>query len=167
MCEWKVQTRPYATVVVNAHVGSLTDAQVARIVDARMARQAVLTRAGEPLKLSVVLDESVLHRYKGDALVMADQLRHLVDAADRHNIELRVLPLHSGVFPFGSFTILTSPGSAKPYMACVEDQAGMNYLDRSRELDDHVRLFAHIAEAALSPRASRDLIEATAQERYP
>jgi Domain of unknown function (DUF5753) len=53
-----------------------------------MSRQRVLD-AEIPLRLSVVLDESVLRRAAGGAEVMRDQLRHLVQAANRPNVDLR------------------------------------------------------------------------------
>jgi Domain of unknown function (DUF5753) len=132
-----------------------------------MARQAVLTRRPHPLKLSVVLDESVLHRVAGSRQIMADQLDRLIDAGDLPNIDIRVLRLDSGRFSaaFGAFTLFSSPDGDGPFMACTEDRAGPHYL-RPHELEAHTTLFDHLAEVALSPGESVDLIRTTAKEHY-
>lgn len=163
-----LQTPEYATAVERADVVPRTDEGVSERVAVRMARQGVLTRCPEPLLLSVVLDESVLYRPAGSNEVMAGQLRHLVEASEQPNIDLRILPLNAGVFSaaFGSFTVLTAPDESEPNMACVEDRAGGHYLDRQPDLDAHVYLFERLAELALPPAETRDLIVATNQERY-
>jgi transcriptional regulator with XRE-family HTH domain len=163
-----LQTARYATAIESVGPDPSTADVVARKVDTRMARQGVLTREPDPLALSVVLDESVLHRVAGNADVMADQLDHLADVGARPNIDLRVLPLDAGVFSaaFGAFTLFTSPDTDGPYMACVEDRAGPHYLDRPHEIEAHTALFRYLADVAVSPADSLDLIHTAAQERY-
>jgi transcriptional regulator with XRE-family HTH domain len=161
-----LQTRAYATAVQRGSPGPVTDEDVTRMVEARMARQQVLTRRSKPLSLSVVMDESVLHRVAGDCAVMTTQLNHLVEAAQWPSVDLRVIPLANGAFSaaWGSFTILTSPGSSDPYMACVEDRVGMHYLDRPGEVEAHVTLYEHLRSVALSPDDSVEVIRAVAKE---
>jgi len=163
-----LQTAGYATAVEAVGPDPGTPEDVARLVDARIARQGVLAREPEPLELSVVLDESVLYRVAGDRSVMAAQLEHLADAMTAPTIEVQVLPLDAGVFSasFGNFTVLTSPGSPEPYMACVEDRAGPQYLDRRHEVSAYIRLFTFLSSVALSPTDSLDLIKTVAKERY-
>jgi Domain of unknown function (DUF5753) len=69
-------------------------------VEARIARQQVLTR-DNPLRLSVVLDQSILHRRFGDRSVMRSQIKRLLDLSERDNISLRILPL-DGRHPIGT-----------------------------------------------------------------
>ena len=52
----------------------------------------MLTR-DRPLKLSVLLDESVLRRRIGDKEVMHEQLRRLAVDAERPNVSVQILPL--------------------------------------------------------------------------
>jgi hypothetical protein len=120
------------------------------------------------LALSVILDESVLHRVAGDKSVMSGQLSQLLMSAARPTIELRVLPLDSGVFAaaFGAFSVFTSPESTEPYMACVEDRAGPHYLDRAHDVAAHVDLFQHLRDVALCPDETDNLIRTIAKERY-
>jgi transcriptional regulator with XRE-family HTH domain len=163
-----LQTAAYAAAVERRGPGSISEAAVAEKVRVRLARQAVLVREPSPLALSVIIDESVLYRLAGDERVMADQLDHLVAAGDRPTIRIQVLPFTAGAFSaaFGSFTVLTSPGSAEPYIACTADRAGPHYLDRTHEVEAHIDLFRHLGDVALSSGASRALMSAVTKERY-
>ena len=49
-----LQTRDYATAIQRGSPGPVTDGDVARMVEARMTRQQVLTRQSKPLHLAVV-----------------------------------------------------------------------------------------------------------------
>lgn len=163
-----LQTSAYAGAVERVGPGAGPEDEITRRVESRIARQAVLDREPDPLDLSVVLDESVLHRRAGDDDVMGDQLEHLADVALRPNVDLRVLPLTAGVFgaAFGAFQVLTSPGADAPYMACVEDRAGPHYLDRSQEIEAHATLFQYLSEVALPPADSVELLRSVAKEKY-
>jgi hypothetical protein len=81
---------------------------------------------------------------------------------------VRVVPLAGGAPAacWGSFTVLTSPGSAEPYMVCTEDRTGVNYLDKGHQVATHVALFEHLKRAALSPVASLELIRSLAKEHH-
>jgi transcriptional regulator with XRE-family HTH domain len=163
-----LQTAAYAASVEQRGPGSVSDVAVAEKVRVRLARQAVLSRQPDPLVLSAIIDESVLYRRAGDDRVMADQLSALAVAADQAKVVVQVLPFDAGDFSaaFGSFTVLTSPGSSEPYIACTRDRAGPHYLDRTPEVEAHIALFRHLTDVALSPGDSRALICAVTKERY-
>jgi transcriptional regulator with XRE-family HTH domain len=80
--------------------------------DARMAvrknRARVFDRVEPPLYWAI-MDEAVLARGSVRRDVMARQLEHLVDMAERPNITLQVLPFSKGIHPMmgGSLTLLT------------------------------------------------------------
>lgn len=156
-----LQTASYAVAIESVGPDPIPDEVVARKVETRMARQAVLHREPDPLALSVILDESVLYRVAVGRDTMADQLDHLLEVSQWPNVDLQILPFTAaGVFSaaFGAFTVFTSPGSSEPYMACVEDRAGPHYLDRPHEVEAHTRLFRYLTKVALSPADSFDLI---------
>ncbi len=158
-----LQTSAYATAVETVGPDQVSEAEIARRVKWRLARQAVLDR-DPPLDVTVVLDESVLARVAGSPAVMADQLDHLGDVSSRPNVDLRVLPFAAGMFVFGSFTLFSHPEASTPFMAVTEDRAGAHYLDRDTEREAHVDLFACVHDLALDPDASVDLIAARAKE---
>jgi transcriptional regulator with XRE-family HTH domain len=161
-----LQTADYATAV--ECVGPFSDFEVAEKVQVRLARQAVLDRAPDPLMLSVILDESVLLRPAGSDAVMTAQLDHLAELAERSNVTIQVMPLSASVFPaaFGAFSLFTSPDAEEPYMAVTEDSAGPHYHDRPHDLGPHVDLFGQLSTTALSATESVDLIRRTTKEHY-
>lgn len=158
-----LQTPEYAAAVAQSF--GVTEAS--HLVRIRMARQSVLTRRTLRLQLSVVMDESVLLREAGDGEIMADQLDHLAGVSTWPNIKIRIIPLRpAAVFPFGNFTLLTSPSGTEPYMVCVEDDGGMNYLDREAEIRKHTRLFKFLQSKALSADRTVQILQTTIRERY-
>ena len=92
-------TAAYAAAVVSIRPETISEADVARNVEIRLARQAARTRQPEPLRLSVIIDESVVHREAGGPDIMAAQLHHLIDATDAPNVELRVPATHRRDIP--------------------------------------------------------------------
>lgn len=164
-----LQTAEYARAVEQADPMPRTDEAIARRVELRTARQQVLTRQPDPLKLHVVLDESVLHRVAGSADVMTRQLNHLVEMTQLPNITIQILPMTAGRFAaaFGAFHLFAKADAHdEPYMACVEDRAGAHYLDRGPDLDAHIVLFEHLADVSLSPDESIELIRQKSKELY-
>src|ERR1035438_423002 len=72
-----LQTESYARHIISSYsrVEPVAPGMIGRLVRVRLKRQQVLDRDG--LQLSVVLDESVLHRRVGDDSVMYEQLQRL------------------------------------------------------------------------------------------
>lgn len=160
-----LQTEEYATAVESTGL-SASRREITRRVQLRMARQAVLDRQHDPLDLAVVLDESVLHRVPGgNDKVMAEQLAHLVDIAERPNIDLRVLLNASSVHAAESpFTLLRSSDTA-PVRLCLFDRTGFRPIEQTELVDRHMAVFDHLTQAALPPSASIDYIRTIAKER--
>ncbi len=100
-----LQTADYTRALMKA--GGLTDADAEARLAARLGRQAILSRDAPP-ELLVIVDETVLRRAVGSPRVMARQLRHLIEAAERPTITVQVLPFdvgaHTGLD--GSFIVL-------------------------------------------------------------
>lgn len=158
-----LQTREYAAATAR----SMGRTEIDSFVQLRMRRQDALTRRGSRLHLSVVMDESVLHRQAGDGEIMADQLAHLVTLSSWDNVDLRLIPLTPrGVFPVGNFTLLTGPDDVEPFMVCVEDRGGVHYLDRAPDLAEHAHLYRYLSGVALAPDEAAELIDATIRGRY-
>jgi hypothetical protein len=95
-----LQTEAYARSLLTGRIGKQPEDAEA-LVRARMDRQAVLTRAGDPAEFLAVLDEGVLRRGVGGATVMAEQVKHLVEASGWPNVVVQVIPaataVHDGV----------------------------------------------------------------------
>jgi len=94
-----LQTEAYARAVMGAVRRRPIATHVDRLVELRMTRQAALTREEDPLRLWLILDESVLLREFGGPDIMRGQLEHLHEASQLPNVTLQVLPFSSGVHP--------------------------------------------------------------------
>lgn len=91
-----LQTRGYALALHQAQEPRADADEIERKVDARIKRQAAILDRSPTLHLWAVLDEAVLRRPAGDAAVMADQIEHLADLAQRPNVDIQVLPFSKG-----------------------------------------------------------------------
>jgi transcriptional regulator with XRE-family HTH domain len=132
MSEWETQIVPgllqtdeYARAVieVGADIGDAETIQ--RRLALRMARQTVLVRDPPP-RLSVVLDEAVLHREVGGPAVQARQLQRLYEAGRRPGVDLLVLPFSVGAHPAlsESFMILDFADGARSAVVHSEGLTG-------------------------------------------
>jgi transcriptional regulator with XRE-family HTH domain len=93
-----LQTDEYATEVLRVMRGSKDPQRINGLVELRIARQErVAARAGE-IRLSYLIDESVVRRVVGGPEVMKRQLRHLIDECQRENLSIRMIPFRTGVY---------------------------------------------------------------------
>jgi transcriptional regulator with XRE-family HTH domain len=95
-----LQTEEYARVVLSGLSGAQTTVgnteEVEEQVAARLGRQELLHRDPAP-HVRVILDEGALRRPVPDVKVWAEQLSHLVEAAELPNVAIQVLPYAAGV----------------------------------------------------------------------
>lgn len=155
-----LQTPGYAAAVLRSDLVPRTDDHVTRLVELRMARQTALTRSSDPLRLSVVIDESALHRGTGDHEVMRGQLDHLVEMAGRPNVTLQVLPLSARAFTLNfPFVILGFPWESDPGLVYIENRTGAVYLEQLHEIEGHSLVFQQLSVLALSSEESVALLE--------
>lgn len=95
-----LQNEDYARAVLSGLSGAQTTAgnteEVEEQVAARMGRQELLYRESAP-DVRVILDEVALRRPVPDTKVWAEQLSHLLDAAELPNVAIQVLPFAAGV----------------------------------------------------------------------
>jgi transcriptional regulator with XRE-family HTH domain len=166
------QSEGYARTIIAADNPGETAAEIARRVELRLGRQAILKRPIDPPLLRVALREAVLRTPVGGNAVMADQLTHLGRVARQPNISLRVVPASVGYHPgivSGSFTILRFPLNgggvdSEPPTIYQEMYTGALYLDKPTEVERFDAAFEAIWQAALDERSSRDLIARTAED---
>ena len=168
-----LQTEEYARTVQASYqsvVPIVTPSMIERRVKVRMLRQAVLTR-DPPLRLSVVIDESVLLRRIGGRAVMRAQLEHLTAAAELPSVELRVLPLSSEnalvadsfvIFGFG--TRLVDGTGVLHDVVSTEGVKSEMYVEGETDTHLYRLVFQSLVNAALPTAESQDLIRRTAEQ---
>lgn len=139
--------------------------EIDRWVEVRLLRQQVLTR-DPPLQLSVVIDESVLHRKFGDRAAMRRQLAHLVQASELPNVELRIYPLDTNDPPLGTgaFSYMQFPqihGVPLHDIVSVELHEGVYDIEGEEQTFKYRAAFEYLVRGSLAPAQSRALISAT------
>ena len=166
-----LQTEAYARHIISSYnrVEPVAPGMIERLVRVRMRRQQVLDRSLE-LQLSVVLDESILRRRIGDDRVMYEQLQRLVHEADRPNVTLHVLPLDTQHNVTLESFVLFRFGPENDAM--LQDVVSAEHLradfsvEGERDTYLHRIAFQMLADEALDPASSRELILETAQAHW-
>ncbi|MEV8536342.1 helix-turn-helix transcriptional regulator [Streptomyces sp. NPDC051211] len=158
-----LQTEAYAREVFRAYQPTATEETIDELVTNRLARAALLADPTTPL-LWTVLDEAVLRRVVGSAVVMAEALRHLAALMQTHRIIAQVIPFHAGAHSaLGGPLRLMSFDDAPP-LAYVEGLGTGLLLDDPATVTHHTLTYDLLTANALSPRKSLALIESVAED---
>ncbi|MBW8487435.1 helix-turn-helix domain-containing protein [Actinomadura parmotrematis] len=158
-----LQTREYALSLSRGWnvLKPTHEREIQRWVDVRMRRQKVLD-SETPLHMDVIFDEAVLRRKVGEDKVMTDQLAHLVEMANRPNIEIRVFPLDE-VQPISSppFTLMRFErkyGTSFPDIVHTESISFV-YVHEEKETFQYDLSFTALRKKALPPAPSLAFLE--------
>jgi hypothetical protein len=153
-----VQTGDYARAV--AKLIDLPAEQIEPWVESRLARQFTLTR-DKPPQLDMVVDEAVFRKVVGDHQIMARQLRAILEACDRGNVELRVLP----VTPFwleSGYYVMAADFSE--HVAYLENPTSVVIVDDRNEMEFYRQCTSRLARRSLEPDESLAIVAAYAKE---
>lgn len=156
-----LQTPAYAEFIMDFWSSDLSEvARAARLETRLRRREHLLDREDAPDYL-LVLDESVLWRELGGPRLMAEQLRSLLDAAQRPNVRIRVMGLADAAImallgPFSVFDLGEEQNAVLYREGILADE-----IVHSRDLiDRHRGYFEQMWRLAMSEEASVRLIEA-------
>ncbi|MFI5707723.1 helix-turn-helix domain-containing protein [Kribbella sp. NPDC051620] len=160
-----LQTEDYARAVVQFGKAYLPSEEINQRVALRVTRQQILTRP-DPARLWVVLDEAALHRPVGGRGVMREQIEYLIEASQRPNVTLQIMPLTSVGYPDagGAFSILRFPEGDLPDVVYIEHAASALYLDKLEDLDEYAAIMEALTIAA-APVSATPALLAEALER--
>jgi transcriptional regulator with XRE-family HTH domain len=158
-----LQTAEYARALIQGVAPTISDAELDNLVAARMARQAVLTRASAPQFFAVV-DEGALRRPIGEPGVMRRQLHHLLGVIEQPHVTLRVVSTDAGAHAGlrGPFVILEF--AEEPALVHVENQSTGLFLEEDADLAGYRLALGNILNSALAPAATAELIARLAAE---
>lgn len=159
-----LQTRSYTEAVQHASEMRHSPEAIKQLVDIRMKRQEILSRANPP-HLWAILDESVIRRVVGSREVMSEQLQHLLRANESPDITLQVLPFARGAHAaaMGSFVIL---GGVEPSLdvVYVDIHVGSLFMEKEEELERYRLAFDYLRAQALDMAATSAVIEHVLRE---
>jgi transcriptional regulator with XRE-family HTH domain len=149
-----LQTPAYAGAVFRAGQ-VLDDAAVKRRVEVRIARQDVLRR-DRPPQFYALIDEAALRKMVGGPEVMAEQLRHLIEAAAAPHITIQILRDSVGAHAAmpGPFMILDFGSDLDPSVVYLETATDSLHLEKPEELEAYSWLFTRAVASAASPEES-------------
>jgi uncharacterized protein DUF5753 len=160
-----LQTESYARAMIRAGRPGDSDAEVDKLVMARIARQQIWDRQDPPPPmLGVILGEAVLRQLVGDATIMREQLGRLLDAARNPRITIQVMPFAAGAHPgmLGPFVVASF--ETGPDAAYLDNALTGQVSERRKEVARVSLLYDTLAREALSPRASAEFIAKVAGE---
>jgi transcriptional regulator with XRE-family HTH domain len=155
-----LQTEAYMRALMRTGRSSDPPESIDRRVALRIKRQDRLT-GPSPLRLSAIIDESVIRRVVGGAGAMGDQLRHLIDRAQLPNVTLQILPFDAGEHPFlgGSAALLEFSETTHSDVLYVEGLAGDYYEEQPLEVARYRNELERLSSMALDRRMSVKMIE--------
>ncbi|MGC2998720.1 helix-turn-helix domain-containing protein [Streptomyces sp. G35A] len=163
-----LQTAAYTRAVVERGLPNAPASEVQRRVELRMRRAQLLLREAAP-QLWAVIDESILLRVLGGSEVMREQLEHLVRMAERPNVTVQIVPLDvtNASAPAIPVTYLRFGGLDLPDVVYLEHIRSANFLEDRDETEEYRIALDRLADEALEPRESLELLRRTVKERYP
>jgi hypothetical protein len=159
------QTEDYARAVTRLGHKTAPAEEIERRVALRVRRQDLLARPGPP-RVWAVMDEAVLRRPYGGAVVMRAQLRHLAEAAQMPHVTLQVVPFarggHAGAS--GAFSILRFEERDLPDVVYIEQLTSAVYLDQRVDVEHYLEVADQLSGEALTPPDTLRFIEQAAKE---
>lgn len=155
-----LQTGEYTRAVLTEGM-TLAEDEIEQSMVVRLRRHSVLLRQRPPDVLAII-DELALRRVVGGVNVLRRQMEHLVEAAVRPNIRIRIVPnsvrAHPGVT--GSFAILTQ--AAGPSAVFLENMTSSLFLEEQAEVGTYRQAVRNLLSLALDETQSVEFIASLA-----
>ncbi len=158
-----LQTAEYTQALFKAAEPAITDHELDTLVSGRMARQTLLSRSNAPQYIAVI-HEAALRVRVGQNGVMRRQLRHLLDVAERPNVNVVAVPMEAGMHAGlrGPFVILEF--EHEPAIVHVENQITAMFLEEAEDLEGYRLALRNILGVGLAPGATADLLAELTKE---
>ncbi|WP_406382421.1 Scr1 family TA system antitoxin-like transcriptional regulator [Streptomyces sp. NBC_01618] len=155
------QTEDYARALIGGGYPPLSEQRVEQLVEARMVRKMLFDREPSPM-IELILEESVLTRFIGNASIMRAQMRYPAECARRRNVTFNVLALDCGKFgeytgARGEITLLETP--LHEHLVYLEPQDESLLISDPAKVSTYAQRYAKIRSQAMGPRESLALIE--------
>ncbi|MBF4999080.1 helix-turn-helix domain-containing protein [Nocardia sp. BSTN01] len=164
------QTKEYARAVDQRYYPQIDPGELARRIELKTKRQALLTRKVSPISVDLIIHESAVRTVVGDPRTMAAQCHHLANLPG--NVTVKVLTYEAGFpagLPTGPFAILDFGTDLKgrelsPTVVYIESYAGDLYLERPKDVGRYRQAYSIIEQAALDIADSKRFLRNTARE---
>ena len=156
-----LQTEAYAAAVFA--LGDFSPAEAERHVLIRKERQR---RFGHgDLNLWVIVEEPALRRPVSDSRTHCDQIRFLLEASERPNLTLQVVPYGVGghAVPSG-FSVLRFADRELPDIVYVEHLTSALYLDKQVDVDQYMLALERLSVVSARPSATPGILRSIISE---
>ncbi|MFG2527799.1 helix-turn-helix domain-containing protein [Streptomyces sp. NPDC048516] len=158
-----LQTAAYTQALLLAGNPLAPDEYIEDKVRARLDRAVILKEGTRPTYWAVV-HEGLLRVPVGGPAVMAEQVEHIAQLARERKILVQVVPFAAGAYPvMGKMLTLMEFDDAPPTVYTEGVYSG-NLLDNPAVVKRVQEGYDLLRAAALSPEASRALIESAAED---
>ncbi|WP_420036238.1 helix-turn-helix domain-containing protein [Streptomyces sp. cg28] len=153
-----LQTPEFARTLLGQRVPAYDEDEIETKVAGRAERQEILHRKCPPT-LSFVVWEPALKMAIAEPLVRRDQLSFLRECANLPGLSLQVLALDApeNAGTAGPFTLLET--SEHQHLAYTESQRGSQWVSHPGEVSVLERKYAMLRSQALSPEATKGLLD--------
>lgn len=158
------QTEDHARAIFELIVPRLPRLEVELRVAHRLARQQVVT-SGSAVPYTGIVHEAALRMQLGGRDVARAQLRHLLEATERENVTLLLIPFANGGFPMAGDSVLYAE-AVIPQLDTVhmDSPAGALFYDAPHQLENFRLRLDLIEKVALTANQSADFIHAITKE---
>lgn len=160
-----LQTAEYTVELLRAGLVHRPAEQVAKLIEVRRRRQQLLDHS-DPLDYHAVMDQGVLHREAGGPDVLAAQLDHIAEVAERRpNVVVQIVPWTAGLYPAQAGT--SSVIDLDYDLSLVHLEPGLAeslFLDNRRDVYLYAQVFERILDVALDPGETINLLRTGANQ---
>jgi transcriptional regulator with XRE-family HTH domain len=163
-----LQNEEYARAVMMLGYGHTPLQEIDKRIDVRMKRQEILDREEKRPELWAVIDEAALHRPFGGAAVMRGQIQALIEACDKPNVRVQIVPFSSGAHSGAGapFTWLRFAYEELNDIIYLEHLSGGLYLEKDSEVDAYQAAMEHLCIQATPPNKTQDFLQQVLRDRY-
>ncbi|MDQ0789352.1 transcriptional regulator with XRE-family HTH domain [Streptomyces sp. B3I8] len=158
------QTEEHARALFDLLVPALPRLEVELRVAHRLGRQRVVTGDSRVPYVGII-HEAALRIQVGGPKVARAQLKHLLEASDRDNVTILIIPFAAGGFPMAGESLMYAE-AADPHLdtAHMDSPSGAVFLDSPTQLENFRKRLDLIEKIALGARASQDAIRAVIRD---
>ncbi|MEV0263015.1 helix-turn-helix transcriptional regulator [Streptomyces sp. NPDC050617] len=153
-----LQTREYAEAVTVSGPTAILPERVSELVKVRQERQRTIDEGGT--HFTAIIWEPALTALTCTPRAHDAQLRHLLNAGQRQNVTLQILPHDASVVAgmSGSFAAFSFGIEANVEAVTVGTPANTSVVEAPADLAIYVNVFDRLRSVALSPNESADRI---------
>jgi hypothetical protein len=163
-----LQHEAYARAVMMLGYGHTPLTEIDKRIEVRLKRQEILDRQEQRPELWAVIDEAALHRPFGGANVMHGQIKALIEACDKPNVRVQIVPFTAGAHSGAGapFTWLRFAYEELSDVIYLEHLTGGLYLERDNEIDAYQAAMEHLCVQATQPHKTQDFLNQVLKDHY-